>query len=157
MWARSPTRCRRGSPRGCARRSSTPVARRSARSRRLRERGFAPAGGGSMSGRAPRKTTVGALDGPTRALVRLAARIAAGTEGDVRSAFAEALAAATEPAWVEEVILQSYLFAGFPRALNAAREWRRIGGHSAPDADAGERYEDAAEWRSVGARADALG
>ena len=27
--------------------------------------------------------------------------------------------------WVEELMLQSYLFAGFPRALNAAREWRR--------------------------------
>ena len=34
--------------------------------------------------------------------------------------------------WVEEVILQSYLFAGFPRALNAAREWRRVSGVAAP-------------------------
>jgi 4-carboxymuconolactone decarboxylase len=31
-----------------------------------------------------------------------------------------------DPAMVEEVILQSYLFAGFPRALNAARVWRTI-------------------------------
>jgi 4-carboxymuconolactone decarboxylase len=29
-----------------------------------------------------------------------------------------------DPALVEEVVLQSYLFAGFPRALNAARIWR---------------------------------
>jgi len=44
--------------------------------------------------------------------------------------------ARTLPAnWVEEVILQSYLFAGFPRTLNAAREWRRISGLPAPAAD----------------------
>jgi 4-carboxymuconolactone decarboxylase len=109
-----------------------------------------------MSGRAPRKTTVGALDGPTRALVRLAARIAAGTEGDVRSAFAEALAAATEPAWVEEVILQSYLFAGFPRALNAAREWRRASGRPAPPADEGEELDRARDWLARGERTCAV-
>jgi 4-carboxymuconolactone decarboxylase len=30
------------------------------------------------------------------------------------------------PMWVEELLLQTYLFAGFPRALNAMREWRRV-------------------------------
>ena len=28
--------------------------------------------------------------------------------------------------WVEELLLQTYLFAGLPRALNATREWRRL-------------------------------
>jgi len=28
--------------------------------------------------------------------------------------------------WIEELLLQTYLFAGFPRALNGMREWRRI-------------------------------
>ena len=65
------------------------------------------------------------LDSATRALVRLAARIAGGTETDVRDGLREAQAAATPDVWVEEVILQSHLFCGFPRALNAAREWRR--------------------------------
>jgi len=65
------------------------------------------------------------LDDETRALVRLSAIVAAGTERDIR----DALSTATSeiPAvWVEELLLQSYLFAGFPRALNAMREWRRF-------------------------------
>jgi len=64
------------------------------------------------------------LDGATRALVRLSAVVAAGTERDIR----DTMSAATSEipaAWVEELLLQSYLFAGFPRALNAMREWRR--------------------------------
>ena len=36
-------------------------------------------------------------------------------------------------------MLQSYLFAGFPRALNAAREWRRVSGAPAPADDEGAR------------------
>ena len=54
------------------------------------------------------------------------------------------------PEWVEEVILQSYLFAGFPRALNAAREWRRISGRAAPESDEGENFENASRWRTEG-------
>ena len=49
--------------------------------------------------------------------------------------------------WVEELVLQSYLFAGFPRALNAAREWRRVSGVSAPQADeADELWRAGEEW-----------
>jgi 4-carboxymuconolactone decarboxylase len=65
------------------------------------------------------------IDDATRTLVRLAAVVAAGTEQAIR----EEMAAAHRrvPAtWVEELVLQSYLFAGFPRALNAMREWRRF-------------------------------
>ncbi len=65
------------------------------------------------------------LDGETRALVQLAARVAGGTELDVRAGLREVQRAGTPPEWVEELILQSYLFCGFPRTLNAAREWRR--------------------------------
>lgn len=66
------------------------------------------------------------------ALVRLSARISAGSEADVRAACAEVLEADTPTAWVEEAILQAYLFAGFPRALNATREWRKMSGLPAP-------------------------
>jgi len=66
------------------------------------------------------------FDSTTRALVRLAARIAGGSELDVRAGLREAAGVATPEAWVEELVLQSYLFCGFPRALNAAREWRRV-------------------------------
>jgi 4-carboxymuconolactone decarboxylase len=76
------------------------------------------------------------LDAPTRALVRLAAIVAVGDEPAVRSAMTDA-AREVPPTWVEELVLQSYLFAGFPRALNAAREWRRASGRRAPEADEG--------------------
>jgi len=75
------------------------------------------------------------LDPETGLLVELAAMLAGGGESDVRDALAAALPV-VRPAWVEEVILQTYLFAGFPRALNAAREWRRISGREAPAVDA---------------------
>jgi 4-carboxymuconolactone decarboxylase len=50
----------------------------------------------------------------------------------VRTACQEVLDADTPTPWVEEAVLQAYLFAGFPRALNAAREWRRVSGVAAP-------------------------
>lgn len=78
--------------------------------------------------------TLTALDGETAALVYLAAMLAGGSEADVRGALTRAVQD-IRPAWVEEVILQTYLFAGFPRALNGAREWRRISGREAPSPD----------------------
>ncbi len=88
----------------------------------------------------------GTLSDVERTLVRLAAIIAVGDEPATRAAFIRAIADAVPPAWVEEVVLQTYMFAGFPRALNAMREWRRLSGIRAPDhdpeldrADTGER------------------
>lgn len=88
------------------------------------------------------------LDAATVKLVRLAAQLAGGSERDVRVALEEA-ATFVDPVWVEEVILQTYLFAGFPRALNGAREWRRISGRTAPLEDEGERF-DGEAWRVRG-------
>jgi 4-carboxymuconolactone decarboxylase len=65
------------------------------------------------------------LDDATVALVRLAAVVAAGDEDALRRELAHA-AGSVPGVWVEELLLQTYLFAGFPRALNAMREWRRI-------------------------------
>jgi 4-carboxymuconolactone decarboxylase len=48
------------------------------------------------------------------------------------------------------VLLQSYLFAGFPRALNAAREWLRISGRRAPATDQGEDFANTPRWRTDG-------
>jgi 4-carboxymuconolactone decarboxylase len=98
---------------------------------------------------ADRMASDDALDLETRVLVRLSGVVAAGTELQVRDALARA-ASACPPAWVEEVLLQSYLFAGFPRALNAAREWRRISGRTAPDFDEGENFDNAGAWRTQG-------
>ncbi len=72
-----------------------------------------------------RSANLSVFDDATRALVRLSAVVTVGDEVDVRDALA---AAVTDiPAlWTEELLLQTYLFAGFPRSLNAMREWRRI-------------------------------
>src|SRR5689334_8880664 len=67
------------------------------------------------------------LDEATKRLVRLAAILAAGDEQAIRSALTDSVDAIS-PAWIEELILQSYLFCGFPRSLNAMREWRRLTG-----------------------------
>jgi 4-carboxymuconolactone decarboxylase len=87
------------------------------------------------------------LDEETRELVRLAATVTAGDEPAVRQAVTAAHATIRH-VWVEELLLQTYLFAGFPRALNAMREWRRVAPVSAPDADA--RSID--DWRRDGER-----
>lgn len=65
------------------------------------------------------------LDDATRILVRLAAVLAAGQEGEIRAALVDANTRVPH-VWVEELLLQTYLFAGFPRALNGMREWRRL-------------------------------
>jgi 4-carboxymuconolactone decarboxylase len=67
------------------------------------------------------------LDEATKRLVRLAATIAAADEQAIRSALTESVDA-IPATWIEELILQSYLFCGFPRSLNAMREWRRLTG-----------------------------
>jgi 4-carboxymuconolactone decarboxylase len=55
-----------------------------------------------------------------------------------------------DPLAVEEIILQSYLFAGFPRALNAARAWRTVSERLAPATDDEASAEDLALWRARG-------
>jgi 4-carboxymuconolactone decarboxylase len=73
----------------------------------------------------PSDGTLTQLDDATRALVRLSAIVTAGTDDTIRDALAHARAV-IPPVHVEELLLQTYLFAGFPRALNAMREWRRL-------------------------------
>ena len=93
-----------------------------------------------------RAATLDVLDDATRRLVRTAAVIAAGDELAIRAALADA-SEAVRTEWVEELILQSYLFCGFPRSLNAMREWRRLTGNAvAAEVDDG----DTAEWRRRG-------
>lgn len=53
---------------------------------------------------------------------------------------------AATPTAVDEVILQSYLFAGFPRALNAARTWRSVSGTAAPESDTSAEIGSSADW-----------
>ena len=68
-----------------------------------------------------------------RLLVRVSAALAAGREDALRSALAEA-AANADPMEVEEALLQSYLFVGYPAALAALAVWREAS--PAPSAEA---------------------
>ena len=106
-------------------------------------------GGAAMPARADGGPTLPALDDATVALVRAAAAVTAGSEARIRETLGEAVERAPGD-WIEELILQSYLFAGFPRALNAMREWRRLSGRAAPASDDGERFERVVEWREQG-------
>lgn len=88
------------------------------------------------------------LDDATRVLVQLSAAIAASDEATVRYWLTQA-ARDTSPVHVEELLLQSYLFCGFPRTLNAAREWRRVSQRLAPTSDESDDLL-AGEWRERG-------
>jgi 4-carboxymuconolactone decarboxylase len=64
-------------------------------------------------------------------LVHLSAALAARDHQVLRSALEEA-ARELAPMEVEETILQSYLFLGYPVALNAFATWREVSGASSP-------------------------
>lgn len=96
------------------------------------------------------------LDAATAGLVSLAAVIAVGDEPALRAAMLWAVDAGIPAAWVEELVLQSYVFCGFPRGLNAAREWRRASGQAAPADDEGADYANAPLWRERGEETCAL-
>lgn len=95
------------------------------------------------------------LDGATRVLVQLGAAVAASDEPTIRYWLGEA-AREVPPVLVEELLLQSFLFCGFPRALNAMREWRRVSQRLAPDSDEAESVDLAEEWRARGERTCAM-
>jgi 4-carboxymuconolactone decarboxylase len=61
------------------------------------------------------------------ALVAVAAALATRDAAVIRQAMTTA-AAVCDPGEVDEVILQSHLFVGFPDALNALVLWREVGG-----------------------------
>lgn len=78
-----------------------------------------------MSSPAASSATLSRLDDATRSLVRLSAVLAAAGEDTVREQL-QAAATIIPHEWIEELLLQTYLFAGFPRTLNGMREWRRL-------------------------------
>ena len=78
--------------------------------------------------------------------LRLSAALAARHEKVLDDAL-RALSATSDPAAVEEALLQSYLFLGYPVALNAIARWRELSGRPAPAAAA----DDLDVWRRRGA------
>ncbi|MEO8194854.1 MAG: carboxymuconolactone decarboxylase family protein [Gemmatimonadales bacterium] len=92
-----------------------------------------------------------AIDDATRSLVQIAAAIAGADEITTRAVMDAAVGRADSSA-VDEVILQSYLFAGFPRTLNAARAWRSASGTPAPESDPAAEISNGTDWKERGER-----
>src|SRR5690349_25082927 len=86
------------------------------------------------------------------ALVRTAAAIAKGGDELVRRRMVAALAAEVPKPWMEELLLQSFLNAGYPLSLAAFGIWRELAG---PLGDAGEPldHKQQAVWEARGADA----
>ena len=105
-----------------------------------------------MTERSSERAMVTPLPTQVRHLVRIAGAIAGADEQTVRAVMSEALNtdSRVDPTAVDEIILQSYLFAGFPRALNAARAWRTLSGIAAPERDAESDAADLNVWRDRG-------
>lgn len=89
------------------------------------------------------------LDEETRAIVRISAAIAGGGEASVRREL-EVGARVASARVIDEVVLQSYLFAGFPRALNAARAWRAVGPAAPARVTEPAAGDGVGSWRSRG-------
>jgi len=92
------------------------------------------------------------FDDQMRHLVRIAAAVAGATLGVARRVLGEAKDHAA-PEAIDEVLLQSYLFAGFPRTINAFTVWRELSGVVAPAADHMSDVARAPEWAASGERA----
>lgn len=86
-------------------------------------------------------------DAGRAALLRLSAALGTRHAGAIRAEMEVAREEADARA-VEEVILQSHLFIGFPDALNALATWRQVSGLPAPAAT----DEDPAQWAARGER-----
>ena len=87
------------------------------------------------------------MDERTRALVELSTALASGTRGAWRGAMVQALAQASAQE-VEETILQSYLFLGYPTALQALGVFRDL----VPEPAHTESDGDLSQWQKRGAQ-----
>jgi len=88
-----------------------------------------------------------ALNERTAALVRITAALAARNETRLVAALRAAIPHASGLE-VEEALLQSYLFLGYPAALNALASWRALGQPASTDRSPEER----SGWPDRGAR-----
>ena len=81
--------------------------------------------------------------------MRIAAAVAGAAAGVTRRVMTEANGN-VGGAEVDEVLLQSYLFAGFPRTLNATAIWREISGSAPPAEDLLASADHIEQWEAAG-------
>jgi 4-carboxymuconolactone decarboxylase len=84
------------------------------------------------------------LDGATATLIGFASATALGDETRLAARSQQALVVAVPPVWMDELLLQSVLMVGYPRALVAAGVWRRVSGIPAPATD--QSFAESGEW-----------
>jgi 4-carboxymuconolactone decarboxylase len=90
------------------------------------------------------------LDPLTRDLVRFAAAVAQGYQPELRESVGSLRSSQVPPAWIEELLLQSVLMVGYPRALVALTVWRKLSGLPAAESDIDQDYGRAPEWTKRG-------
>ena len=92
------------------------------------------------------------LDAQTLALVRIATATATGDETRLRERMIAARAADVPAAWVDELLLQSFLNVGYPLALVAFGVWREVAG---PPKEPGEpiAHPEWGRWTERGVKA----
>src|ERR671920_1601722 len=90
------------------------------------------------------------LEPQIRDLVRFAAAIAQGFEPELRERVGPLRSSQVPVIWVEELLLQSVLMCGYPRALVAFAVWRKFSGVPAPQSDEGQDYGQVTEWTRRG-------
>jgi 4-carboxymuconolactone decarboxylase len=90
------------------------------------------------------------LDDSTVALIRLAAAVARGREPLIRERCKAVMAAGVPPLWVDELMLQCMLMAGYPRALSALAIWRETSGVPAESLEDGTDLSQYPTWQARG-------
>jgi 4-carboxymuconolactone decarboxylase len=92
-------------------------------------------------------TTV--LDVATRGLIRVALGLTDASEGELGQWMRRAKDDGTPAIWLEELLLSSVLYVGFPRALVAAAVFRRLEPEQATDGEVSQ-YERWRDWLARG-------
>jgi 4-carboxymuconolactone decarboxylase len=90
------------------------------------------------------------LDTETRALLALAGAIAVGGQDTLQAGCRDCRAAGVPALWIDELLLQSVLIAGWPRALNGFVEWRSLEPAVAAGGEDGSDPGRVAEWQARG-------
>jgi len=91
------------------------------------------------------------LDAPTEGLVRVAFALPFATETELGEAMRRAREAGTPALWLEELLLASLLYVGFPRGIVAWTVYRRL----EPDPAPGSESSDHARWQEWAERGEA--
>lgn len=95
-------------------------------------------------------TSLEQLDAATRALLELAAATALGDEAQLEQACRGCLVASVPALWTEELLLQSVLTVGWPRALIAFAAWRKAAGPVREPGEDGSDFGQVAAWEARG-------